>query len=140
MGSKIFLDANILLDFSLKRENYEVSKELIQRIINGEFQAFITSSIVHITGYWLTKAYGSTKAKEILLELLTDIQIIDCNHTITINALNSAMGDIEDSLQYYTALHHKLNFFITRDKNLQQSAIPFLPIYSPRDFLKEFTE
>jgi hypothetical protein len=50
------------------------------------------------------------------------------------------MSDIEDSLKYYTALHHKLNFFITGDKDLQRSAIPFLPIYSPGDFLQEFAE
>ncbi|HWZ34562.1 MAG TPA: PIN domain-containing protein [Mucilaginibacter sp.] len=135
MASKVFLDANVLLDFSLKRDNYTVSKQLIQLVIDGELQAFITPSIVHITSYWLTKAYGADKAREILLQLLTDIQVIDCNHTTTINALNSKMTDIEDALQYYTALHHKIDFFITEDKNLQKSAIPNLPVYSPKDFI-----
>ena len=135
MASKIFVDANVLLDFSLKRDNYSVSKQLIKLIIDGELQAFITPSIVHITGYWLTKAYGADKAKQILLQLLTDIQVIDCNHAVAINALNSKMTDIEDALQYYTALHHKINFFITEDKDLQKSAIPNLPVYSSQDFL-----
>jgi len=139
MASKIFLDANILLDFTLKREGYDVSKEIIQRIINGDFQGFITPSIIHIAGYWLTKAYGAETAKKVLLELLISIEVIDCNYATAVNALNSAMSDIEDSLQYYTALHHKLDFFITRDKDLRKSAIPLLPIYSPSDFLKEFT-
>ncbi len=140
MAFKIFLDANILLDFTLKREKFEISKQLIQCIIDGEFQAFVTPSIVHITGYWLSKSYGNNKAKKILLELLTDIQVIDCNHTVTINALNSAMADIEDALQYYTALHHKMDFFITRDKHLQQLAIPSLPVYSADEFLKNYSE
>lgn len=135
MASKIFVDANVLLDFSLKRDNYSVSKQLIQLIIDGELQAFITPSIVHITGYWLIKAYGADKAKQILLQLLTDIQVIDCNHAVAINALNSKMTDIEDALQYYTALHHKIDFFITEDKDLQKSAIPNLPVYSSQDFL-----
>lgn len=135
MASKIFLDANALLDFSLKRNNYAVSKQLIQLVIDGELKAFITPSIVHITSYWLTKAYGANKAKQILLLLLTDIQVIDCNHTVTINALNSKMTDIEDALQYYTALHHKIEFFITEDKDLKKSAIPNLPVYSLKDFL-----
>jgi predicted nucleic acid-binding protein len=135
MASKIFVDANVLLDFSLKRDNYSVSKQLIKLIIDGELQAFITPSIVHITGYWLTKAYGADKAKQILLQLLTDIQVIDCNHAVAINALNSKMTDIEDALQYYTALHHKINFFITEDKDLQKLAIPNLPVYSSQDFL-----
>jgi len=135
MASKIFVDANVLLDFSLKRDNYSVSKQLIKLIIDGELQAFITPSIVHITGYWLIKAYGADKAKQILLQLLTDIQVIDCNHAVAINALNSKMTDIEDALQYYTALHHKIDFFITEDKDLQKSAIPNLPVYSSQDFL-----
>lgn len=135
MASKVFLDANILLDFSLKRDNYVVSKQVIQLVINGEPQAFITPSIVHITSYWLTKAYGAEKAKQILLQLLTDIQVIDCDHAVTINALNSKMTDIEDALQYYTALHHKIDFFITEDKNLKKSAIPNLPVYNLKDFL-----
>jgi len=136
MASKVFLDANVLLDFSLKRDNYLDSKQLIQLIVDGELQAFITPSIVHITSYWLTKSYGADKAKEILLQLLTDIQVIDCNHAVTINALNSKMNDIEDALQYYTALHHKLDFFISADKDLKKAAIPNLPVYSPKAFLE----
>ncbi|MFD2863298.1 type II toxin-antitoxin system VapC family toxin [Mucilaginibacter antarcticus] len=140
MAFKVFLDANVLLDFTLQREKYEVSKSLMQGIINGDFQAFITPSIVHITGYWLTKAYGAAKAKEILLNLLTDIKIIDCSHKITVTALSSAMVDIEDALQYYTALDHKLDFFISRDKQLQKVAIPNLPVYLPENFLDDLAQ
>lgn len=135
MAFKIFLDANILLNFTLKRNDYEISRELIELIVNRRVQAFITPSIVHIIGYWLTKAYGNTKAKELLLTLLADIQVIDIGHEITINALHSKMSDIEDALQYYTALHYKLDYFITRDKGLQKAAIPILPVYTPEEFL-----
>jgi hypothetical protein len=37
-------------------------------------------------GYWLAKAYGNTKAKELLLTLLADVYVIDINHEITLNA------------------------------------------------------
>lgn len=139
MAFKIFVDANVLLDFSLQRERYEISKKLIQHIIDGDFQAFITPSIIHTTGYWLTKAYGGNKAKAIILEFLTFIKVIDCPHHVALNALNSVMNDIEDSLQYYTALHHQLDFFITQDKHLQRSAIPVLPAYFPEEFLNLFS-
>ena len=135
MAFRIFLDANILLDFTVKREDYAVSRNLIEWIVKGRVQAFITPSIVHITGYWLTKAYGHAKAKELLLTLLADIQVIDIGHEITINALHSKMNDIEDALQYYTALHHRLDYFISRDKALQKAAIAVLPVHSPEEFL-----
>jgi hypothetical protein len=39
-------------------------------------------------------------------------------------------------LQYYTALHHRVEYFISRDKQLKKDAISILPIYDPEEFLK----
>jgi predicted nucleic acid-binding protein len=135
MAFKVFLDANILLDFTLQRDNYEQSKKIVALAVNGNIQAFITPSILHILGYWLTKYYDQAKAKEILLTLLTDVTIIDLPHEIAVNALHSKITDIEDALQYYSAIHYKLDYFISRDKLLQKQAIPVLPVYMPDEFL-----
>ena len=140
MASKVFLDANILLDFTLKRDEYEQSRKIIEVAVNGTIQAFITPSIVHIAGYWLTKAYGNAKAKELLLTLMADVTVIDLPHEIVLNALHSKITDIEDALQYYTAVHHKLDYFISRDKQLQKQSIPGLPVYTPAEFLLEISE
>lgn len=138
MASKVFLDANILLDFTLKRDNYEQSRQIIEWAVNGNIQAFITPSVLHIVGHYLTKFYSSSKAKEILLTLLADVMVIDLPHEIAVNALHSKISDIEDALQYYTAIHHKLDYFISRDKQLQKQGIPALVIYTPEEFLAEF--
>jgi predicted nucleic acid-binding protein len=140
MASKVFLDANVLLDFTLKRKDYEQSKQIIVLAVNGTIQAFITPSIVHIVGYWLTKAYGNAKAKELLLTLMADLTVIDIPHEIVLNALHSKINDMEDALQYYSALHHKLDYFISLDKQLQKQSIPILPVYTPSDFLIEITD
>jgi predicted nucleic acid-binding protein len=140
MAFSAFLDANILLDFLLKREAYESSRQLISLAVNGGCKAYISSSIIHIAGYWLTKAYGSEKAKELLLTLLSDVEVIDLSHEISINALHSRIVDIEDALQYYTALHHKLDCFISRNKALQKASIPVLPVFTPEDFLKDLPQ
>lgn len=136
MAFKVFIDANILLDFTLQRMHYDEAKKLIELVLNDELKAYISPAIVHITGYWLTKAYGTKKAKEILLTLLTDIKVIDISHSITVNALQSKINDIEDALQYYCALHHKLDYFVTRDAQLKKEAVPALPIYGLSEFLK----
>jgi predicted nucleic acid-binding protein len=137
MAYKIFLDANILLDFTLKRTAYIDSKKIIELAVNGQVQAYISPSIVHIVGYWLTKTYGADKAKELLLTLLSDIHVIDISHQTTIAALHSKISDIEDALQYYTALHHKLDYFISLDKKFQKAGIATLPVYTPQEFLQE---
>lgn len=137
MASKVFLDANILLDFTLKRDDYEQARAVMTLAVNGSIQAFISSSIVHIVGYWLAKVYGHAKAKTILITLLSDVTVIDLPHEIVLNALHSKVTDMEDALQYYTAVHHKLDYFISRDKQLHKQGIPVLPICTPQEFLSE---
>lgn len=137
MAFKIFLDANVLLDFLLKRDQYEDARNIISLVVDGKVYAYITPAIVHIVGYWLTKTYGHKKAKQLLLTLLDNIRTIDISHELTILALNSKIDDIEDALQYYTAIHNQLDYFISRDKKFQKSAIPNLPVVDPSYFLKE---
>jgi predicted nucleic acid-binding protein len=129
-----------LLDFTLKRDEFEQSRKIIKLSVNGTIQAFITPSIIHIVGYWLTKAYGNAIAKELLLTLMADVNVIDLPHEIVLNALHSKITDIEDALQYYTAVHHKMDYFISRDKQLQKQGIPVLPVYTPKELLIEIAE
>lgn len=140
MASRVFLDANILLDLTLKREDYPVARKLMGLVADGQIQAFITSSILHIAGYWLTKAYGNSKAKELSLSLLADVSVTEISHEVSLTALHSRIKDIEDALQYYTAIHHRVDVFISRDKELQKAAIPTLPVYTPDEFLKELVK
>jgi len=136
MAFRIFLDTDILLDFTLKREAYASARRLMEWAVKGRVQIFITTNVVNIAAYWLTKAYGAAKAKELLAALLADIQVIDIGHEITVNALHSRITDVEQALQYYTALHHKLDYFITRDKALDKAASPVLPVCRPEEFIK----
>ncbi|MEI8075233.1 MAG: PIN domain-containing protein [Bacteroidota bacterium] len=139
MASKVFLDANVLLDLTLKRDGYEQSTQIFELIVNGTIKGFISSSIIHVIGYFISKAYGNIKAKELLLTIMADITVIDLPHETVLNALHSKINDIEDSLQYYTAIHHKLDYFISSDKQLQKQSIPGLPVLSPKDFLIEIS-
>jgi len=137
MASKLFADANILLDFTLQRAGYQTAKELIQLAIEGKLLLYTSPSVVHITAYWLTKAYNPQTAKQLLLSLLADVQVIDCDHATSLMALNSKMDDIEDALQYYTALHHGMDYFISADKKLKKVSIPQLPVYTAAELIAE---
>jgi predicted nucleic acid-binding protein len=140
MVFKVFADANLLLDFLLKRNNYDTAHAIIKKGVEGKIQLFTTPAVMHITAYWTTKAYGNSRAKELLLALLIDVQIIDCDHVTSLVALNSEIDDIEDALQYYTALKHQTEYFISADKKLKKSAIPQLPVYSADEFLTEISD
>jgi hypothetical protein len=72
--------------------------------------------VLRIAAYWVTKVYGAAKARELLLVLLADVQVIDCDNATTLIAISSSMDDIEDALQYYTALKAGMDYFISADK------------------------
>ncbi|WP_299285506.1 PIN domain-containing protein [uncultured Mucilaginibacter sp.] len=140
MAFKVLLDANVLIDFFLKRGEFEITEKLFDGIFNNRFKVFVTPAILHITAYYTKKILGSAVSKALLLDFLDNSTVIDCNHKTAVLALSSKMTDVEDALQYYTALQHDLNFVITQDQQFQKQAIPSLPIYSPQEFLKTFIE
>lgn len=135
MVSKIFLDANVILDFALKRKNQSPALEIIDRIVNGPLMGFITPSILQISGYWISKQYDTSIAKKVLTSLCEDVRVVECSHDVAMLALNSKLDDIEDAIQYYTAIEYKLDAFISSDKLLKKSSSPILPVYSPKEFL-----
>jgi predicted nucleic acid-binding protein len=135
MQKKIFLDANILLDLLLKREGYENSRGLFEAITAGLVKGYTSVSVLHILAYWLQKAYGLVTAKKLLLSLSEEVAFIDCSHASATNALHSPFPDIEDAIQYQTAIQHKVHFFITRDKGIIRQSAPILPALLPKAFL-----
>lgn len=139
MALKIFLDANVILDFVLKRKNYEDVKLIFEQEEKGNIKLFISSSILHIIGYWLTKYLGVHVAKTTLLKLLAHIKVIDSNHEGALEALKSDIKDIEDALQYFTALNHKMDYLISFDIDFKKFANSKLPIVDVKDFIKLMT-
>ena len=137
MASKVFADANLLLDVNLRRANYDAAIAVLQHSIDGDIQLYTTPAVLHITAYFTAQAYSSEHTKKIILTLLNDVQIIDCDHATAIAALNSSFDDTEDALQYYTALKFGIDYFISTDKKLKKAAIPQLPVYSPAQLLAE---
>ena len=136
MAFRVFLDASILLDFALKRPEYESARTLIEWVVQGRVEAYVTPAVIQDTARWLKKVYGPERAKELLLALLADVIVIDGGHTIAVSALHSDMSDLDEALSYYAAMHHKLDYFITRDEDLSKAAIPMLPVCTPEEFLQ----
>ena len=62
--------------------------------------------------------------------------VIDCKHDTVVMALNSSIADIQDAIQYYSALQHKMDYYITFDKKLMTHSASNLLIVTPREFLK----
>lgn len=53
-----------------------------------------------------------------------------------IRAVSSLFSDKEDALQYYTALNHGADYFITRNIRDYKSSSDRLPVMTPVSFLE----
>jgi len=135
MPPRVFLDANVLLDFLLKRKNYIISRQLIAMAQAGTIRALISPAVLHIIAYWVTKEHGAKLSKKVILALLDEILVVDATHEIAVQAVQSANSDIEDALQYFTALHHKADYLLTWDKHFLKYSTPTLRVISPDDFI-----
>ncbi|HMB97973.1 MAG TPA: PIN domain-containing protein [Balneolaceae bacterium] len=133
---RLFLDVNVILDYSLKRpECYKNSKIILQYIIEGRYRGVVSPVVIHIASHILKKHLGSEKTKIIILALLNDVRVIETPHEVIEQVMNSDWNDIEDAIQYYTALYHKVDFIISRDSGMIKKAMPSLPVIHPLDFL-----
>jgi len=140
MASKIFLDANCLLDLMLHRAGFQSANDIIQAGINGNIQLCTTPAVLHVTSYFTSQTLTNQQTKQGILILLNDVQVIDCDHATALIAVNSSIDDIEDALQYYTALTHGADYFISADKKLKKAAMPQLPVYTAAEFLAQMQQ
>ena len=138
MAYKIFFDVNVLLDYVLQRKNFDEIEQLINNIEGGLQKGFISSATIHTLSYFLTKEYGIKKTKEILLNLLSALNVIDPPQEIIKSPIHANFNDIEDAIQDYTAIYYKFDFFLTSDKKLKKESSSTLPIYTPIEFIKEY--
>jgi predicted nucleic acid-binding protein len=136
MANKVFVDANVILDFILKREKFESAKILFELGERNQLKLYISSSILHIIAYWLTKHLGSTVTKTTMLILLEHIKVLEGSHDCAVRALESDFNDIEDAFQYFIALQNKMDFIISFDKGFQKFSSEKLQIIEVEEFLK----
>lgn len=135
MVFSVFIDINVLLDFFLKRKNFNDAEKVIEAILADKIKACISISVLQTLSFYLQKDFGSRKAKELLLELLVSIKLIESNKQVVLQALTSNFTNIEDAVHYFTALNHNVEYIITNDIHFQKAALPVLPVISVEKFI-----
>src|SRR5260221_3676175 len=141
MAYKILLDAILLLDLVLKRPEFTTAQCIIQAGMDGEIELYTSPSVLHITAYSAGKSFSQKHTKHLLLTLLNDVTVIDCDHATVLTALaNGDIDDTEDALHYFTAIRSGLDCFISADKDLKKAALPQLPVYTAAELLAELKD
>lgn len=135
MMQKLFLDTNIILDFLGERENfYEPAAKLMTLADKKQIEIFTTTTSLTNAFYILSKFEGQKTAWEKVrkFKLICGISVAD--DEVVEKALNSDFKDLEDALQYFSAVATNCEIIITRNEKDFKNAL--IPVMDAESFLQ----
>ena len=136
MANKIFLDTNILIDYTLQRKG-ELNE--IERIFNlaeeNKIDLHISESVFATTIYYLQKNKLNTLG--IIRELSKVLTFIPFKKEIISHPLER-FKDVEGGILYFLAFKARMQYFITRNVKGFKFTLPSLPVFTPSKILKDY--
>ena len=135
---KLLIDTNIIMDVLTKREPHFESSSVFLKTCGKKIKAYIIASQTTDIFYLLRRAgLDSKAAKDAVLKIVDDLEVLSITSIDVQNALNSDMSDYEDALLAYCAKRIKASFIITRnDRDFILSPVAAI---SPSTFLLKHT-
>lgn len=134
---EVFLDTDVAFDIISKREpHFSSSVKLLELAANDEIRLAISESSLANLFYLAFDIYKIKDAAQRLTDFVSVCEIEHAGRSSVLLALGSLFKDKEDALQYYTALHAKADYFITRNVKDYKHREQSLPVYLPQDFYK----
>lgn len=131
---KVFLDTNIVADLFLKREPFcENSLKLFTLGFHKKITLYVSSLSYATLAYLVRKM--KKEERVLLFEKLRNITETTTVDRLTVDkALISDFSDLEDGLQYYSAVNAKVDVVLTRNKKDFVEAN--VPVMTPDEFFK----
>lgn len=133
----VFLDTDVAFDLISKREPFFTDAlPLLQMAGRRQVQLQISEASLATLMYLSFDIYKLENARERLLYFVEACEVFSGGKSVFIQAMASDFKDKEDALQYYIALRHHSDYFLTRNTGDYKQAMERLPVFSPSDFLR----
>lgn len=130
---KVFLDTNIILDFLGEREGfYEAAAKVLTLADQKKIQLF-TSAVSITNAYYILAKYQPQSALEKIRKFKILCVASLMNDEVVEKALASDFKDIEDAMQYFSAIASNCDVIITRNEKDFKSAL--IPVMNAESFL-----
>lgn len=131
---KVFVDTNVLLDILLERTPWANDAAVLFSMADRKEIELLCCSLSFSTTIYLMQRFKYTR-KEIVskLSIVKSIcTITTVNEAVIDRMLQSDFNDLEDAIQYYSALAFGAEAIVTR--NTKDFAASKIPVVSPHDF------
>lgn len=133
---KVFVDTNIMLDVLLDRQPFAAPAARIWGLCEREAVEGYISAISHNNCHYLiARIANKTTADQSIRLILDTFRTVPVGERIVRKALDAGFGDFEDAIQYYSAIHTKADFLVTRNAS-DFPKEPVIPILAPEDLLQ----
>ena len=138
MPKKIFLDANVIID--LINADNDLNRPvswLFNRMINKKETLFCSPTTFAITYYFIGKKIKNKKVlNDKVTRLFDAFKFTREDNVIMEKVKQSSFADLEDALQYFSAVDSGAELIITKNHfDFLKSAIP---VYHPLQYISEF--
>jgi len=133
----VLCDINFVLDIFLKREPfYTPAARLFSMIEERRIRGYLCALSFPTLFYILAKELKASKAMQILEKLRIVFDVAAVDEKVIDLSLVSGFKDFEDAVQYYSALHVRVDCVITRNKT--DFHADTVAILSPEEFLASY--
>jgi len=131
---KVLVDLNVILDVLQQREPFfAASAGVLAAAERGLIRARIAAHTVTTLFYLITKGQSPDKAKTLISEVLSFMQIADVTQATIEAALAFPMTDFEDAVQLASALGAQSDCLVTR--NIKDYPETRISVLSPAELL-----
>lgn len=134
--NRIFIDTNILLDLLLERAPWAKDAAILFSMADRKEIELLCCSLSFSTAVYLMQRFKYTR-KEIVskLTILKSIcTVTTVSDSVIDRMLQSDFADLENAIQYYSALAFGAETIITR--NPKDFATSSIPITIPKEFIQ----
>lgn len=133
---KVFLDANVLVDVVLRREDFvEQSSKVLQIGLEGDCELCASDITFTTVAYYARKNRTSEQFYDLLQTLRDLVDVVPSGKVAIDWALHQKSKDFEDAVQYYAALRSGAEYIVSR--NVRDYPYNEIPVLTPQEFLFE---
>lgn len=114
---KVFFDANVIIDWLVSSAiHHDICTKAIDLSLSRSRDTYVSPTTIAITSYFMYKQYKSEKkVKAMAQQIYKPFRVTTENEGIVRSAMDSKFTDMEDAIQYYSAMDTGVDVIVTQN-------------------------